>query len=93
MLPSERSATHFGLGERVVIATSVCFRFLFKAGCLWPTEGAKWGDPGERAYQLLTPVVNLLTQSDSHFLVTHTHTEPQVKSGVFGGIPGRTLIS
>lgn len=52
----------------------VCFRFLFKDGCLWSTEGAKGGGGGVKtqAYQLLTRLVNLPAQPDSHFLFPNT---------------------
>lgn len=56
-----------------MIMSSVCFRLLFKASCLWPTEGAKWGD---RKAGLSVTDLNGQTYGSfglPYSLHTHTH--------------------
>lgn len=80
--PARRFYGRFLTWERVMIMCSVCFRLLFKASCLWPTEGAKWGD---RKAGLSVTDLNGQTYGSfglPYSLHAHTWGKPQVKSRV-----------
>ena len=69
--------------ERVIIASSVCFRLLFRDGCLWPTEGSEWGESKKKKKKRRgLSITDLNGQPPDSFglpfsIHTHTHTHTQ----------------